>query len=359
MIPFREAAPRLLPWVASATALVAATRFFGDLIWPCPVSCQGGGHYQALFGVPVHVPAVVALLGLAVLAWRRRSEAAWAAWAAAGGSLYFLWIAWRIDLRCAYCFTVHAGVLLCALLATTQPVRWGDRLGLAALAFLALHLAFHPGVVEDGPVAAPPVETAPDVGGFFASPGQAAPPPAADPALLAQVEALRRRGDPAAPCVLEIAVDLHCPHCSQTYGPLLDALRAPLSAGRVEAVSRFLVRRSAPSGGELAAHVLAAEDAAQARLLVNVLLGTHEGRGWAWARPLVGEVADAAVLERNLAARRAAIDAVLAGDGRRLRALNIRATPFAILTRRDGTVLARFAADAFDPAAIARAIPAP
>ena len=30
---------RLLPWLALTSALVAATRFFGDTIWSCLVSC--------------------------------------------------------------------------------------------------------------------------------------------------------------------------------------------------------------------------------------------------------------------------------------------------------------------------------
>ncbi len=352
MIRRIDIAARVLPWLALATALVAATRFFGDAIWPCPVSCQGGGHYQRLWGVPVHVPAVLALLGIAVLAWRRRPEAAWLAWGAAGGSLYFLWVAWMISLRCPYCFTVHAGVLLCAGLAAGAP--WLPRLALLGLAFLGLHFAFVPTVVEDGPVAPPvPVPADPGIGAFLAPTGRPAQAAQVDPEL----DQLRRQGSPHAAYVLELAIDLHCPHCAAAQGPLMDALRRAIAAGRVEVVHRFLTRRSAPTGRDLARHVLAARDAAQAGLLTSLLLGTPEGRGWAAVSPRVAEIADPSALERTLAGRSAAIDVLLDADATRMRELRVRATPFAALSRRNGDPLGRWDDRVFDPQAIAREIP--
>jgi hypothetical protein len=350
-----DIAARALPWLAFATALVAATRFFGDAIWPCPVSCQGGGHYQRLWGVPVHVPAVLALLGIAVLAWRRRPETAWLAWGAAGGSLYFLWVAWMISLRCPYCFTVHAGVLLCAALAAGAP--WLPRLALLALGFLSLHFAFQPTVVVDGPDApvtpAVPAPDEPGIGAFLAPTGRPAQAAQVDPVL----DRLRRQGSPQAAYVLEIAIDLHCPHCAAAQGPLMDALKRAITEGRVEVVHRFMTRRSAPTGRELARHVLAARDAVQAGLLTSLLLGTPEGRGWAVVSPRVAEVADPAVLERTLAGRSAAVDALLDADALRLRELRARATPFAALSRRNGDPLGSWNDRAFDPQAIAREIP--
>ncbi|MBN8524928.1 MAG: hypothetical protein J0M02_06320, partial [Planctomycetes bacterium] len=136
-----DIALRLLPWVALAAALVAATRFAGDAIWPCPVACQGGGHYQRLLGIPVHVPATAIMLAVALLGWLRRREAAWLAWVAAGGSLYFLWVAVQLGLRCPYCFTVHGLVLMAAVCALAAPVRRGELPGLATIAFLGLHFA--------------------------------------------------------------------------------------------------------------------------------------------------------------------------------------------------------------------------
>lgn len=349
MSRFADNAARILPWLALATALVAATRFFGDAIWPCPVSCQGGGHYQRLWGVPVHVPAVLVLLAIACLAWRRRPEAGWLAWGAAGGSLYFLWVAWMIALRCPYCFTVHGGVLLCAVLAAGAP--WLPRLALLALAFFGLHFAFNPAVIEDGPVAPTPV--VPEIGAFFTPGGRPAATATVDPAL----DLLRRQGSPQAAYVLELAIDLHCPHCAAAQGPLMDALKRAVTEGRVEVVHRFMTRRSAPTGRELARHVLAARDAAQAGLLTSLLLGTPEGRGWAAVGPRVAEIADPAALERTLAGRSAAVDALLDADAVRLRELRARATPFAALSRRNGDLIGRWDDRAFDPQAIAREIP--
>ncbi len=350
MSRFADIAARVLPWLALATALVAATRFFGDAIWPCPVSCQGGGHYQQLWGVPVHVPAVAAMLALAVLAWRRRRETAWLAWPAAGGSLYFLWVAWMLSLRCPYCFTVHTGVLLCAALTAGAP--WLPRLALASLAFLGLHFAFLPTIVADGPEPAQPAQTT-GVGEFL-GPARSPVVVAVDPAL----DRLRRQGSPQAAYVLELAIDLHCPHCAAAQGPLMEALRRPIAEGRVEVVDRFLCRRSAPTGRELARHVLAARDASEARLLTSLLLGTPEGRGWAQVRSRVAEIADPATLDATLAGRSAAVDALLDADAERLRVLRARATPFAALSRRGGELMQRWDDRAFDPKVIAREIPA-
>ena len=347
-----DIAARILPWLALATALVAATRFFGDAIWPCPVSCQGGGHYQRLWGIPVHVPAVLALVVVAALAWRRRPEAGWLAWGAAGGSLYFLWVAWMISLRCPYCFTVHGGVLLCAVLAVGAP--WLPRLALLALAFFGLHFAFNPSVIEDGPATpVAPAPAVPEIGAFFTPGGRPAATATVDPAL----DLLRRQGSPQAAYVLELAIDLHCPHCAAAQGPLMDALKRAVSEGRVEVVHRFMTRRSAPSGRELARHVLAARDAAQAGLLTSLLLGTPEGRGWAAVSPRVAEIADPVALERTLTGRSAAVDALLDADAVRLRELRARATPFAALSRRSGDLIGRWDDRAFDPQAIAREIP--
>ena len=345
-----DIAARALPWLALVTALVAGTRFFGDAIWPCPVSCQGGGHYQRLGGVPVHMPAVLALLAIAVLAWRRRPEAAWLAWAAAGGSLYFLWVAWMIALRCPYCFTVHGGVLLIALLAAGRP--WLPRLGLLALTFLGLHFAFHPGVVVDGPEL-PATPAPPEIGAFLETSRPAQASAVVDPKL----DVLRRQGSPQAAYVLELAIDLHCPHCAAAQGPLMDALRTRLDRGFVEVVHRFLTRKSAPSGRELARHVLAASDPAQAGLLTSMLLGTPEGRGWAAVRSRVAELADPVGFETRLAARAAAVEAVLDADAVRLRGLRARATPFAALSRRNGELIQSWDDRAFAPQAIAREIP--
>ncbi len=351
-----ERAARILPWLALATAAVAATRFFGEALWPCPVSCQGGGHYQRLLGVPAHVPAVLLLVAVAALAWRRSAAAAWLAWLAAGASAYFLWLSWMLDLRCPYCLAVHTGVLLTAICAAGRP--WLPRLAIAVLAFLGLHFAFHPSVVSDGPAAprvvpvVPVEQAAPDLGTFLAPrPVQAVV--TIDP----QLDALRRQGSPQAAYVLEVALDLHCAHCAATAGPFATTLRRAINEGRVEIVTRFLTRRSAPTGADLARHVLAAADPAQARLLTSLLLGTPEGRGWDAVRSRVAEMTDPSGLEGSLAARGVDIDALLAADAARLQQLGIRTTPAAVIFRRSGDEIARWIGPAFDPEAMLREIP--
>lgn len=333
--------------VAALTALVAATRFAGDALWPCSAACQGGAHYQSLWGVAVHVPAV-AMMGLigVLAAAGRLGLAAGLAWVAIGVSAFFLMVMLRLGIACPYCASVHAGVIATAvLLAAAAPPAWWLKGLLAALGFLGVHAAFHPGLVEDGP--------ADPAASFLA----ADPQPhalAADPGTVRRIDAVRRLGRVDAPLTLELAVDLHCPHCAETHGPLLDAVRPAVESGRVQVLCRFLVRKSAPTGGDLARHALAAGDPARFRLLVATLLGTPEGRGWDGVRSRVAEVQDPRPIEAACASDAAAIEAVLAGDADRLRRLGCRQTPFAALSE-GGRELRRWQGEAATPAAIAAA----
>lgn len=358
-------AARLLPWSAALAGALAASRVFGDALWPCAIACQGGGHYQRLWGVPVWIAAVVLMAGVAVCAAAarrmpagpRRAGAGLAAGAlaavAAGGALYFLWVSWRLGLVCPYCLAVHAGVLATAALALAAAP---PQLPLAGLAFLGLHFAFHPAVIEDGPAppAAPPAD-APAIGAFLAPRPEAPPPAVLDP----RIDALRREGSPDSPFVLEAAIDLHCPHCAAAHGPLMAALRERIAAGRVEVVLRFLTRRSAPSGRELAGHALATGDPARTRLLLSLLLGTPEGRGWAAVRSRVAELADPAAIEAAYAADRAAIEGLLDADNARLRELGARSTPFIALSRRGGDTLLRWDERSLDVQALGRSLDPP
>jgi protein-disulfide isomerase len=355
MARLRQLAQAALPWLALATAAVAATRFAGDALWPCPVSCQGGGHYQRLWGVPVHAPAVAGLLAVAVLAWLRRPAfAAVAAWACAGASLYFLWVAWQLGLRCSYCFTVHAGVLLAALCAGAVPAGALARAAAAAIAFLGLHFAFHPGVVEDIDAPAPTAPAGGDAGvsAFLGTPATGQVTPGDQPGLAAVLVS----GRDDAPWRVEVAIDLQCPHCAAAFAPLDAVLRTAAAEGRAQVRWRFLTRRSAPGGRELAARVLAAAGRPEAERLVALLLGTPEDRGWAEVRARVAEAADPAALDAALAARRAEIDAQLDADGQRLRALGMRSTPAVVATRRADGAQRRWLAAEADPARIAEAL---
>jgi hypothetical protein len=322
-----------------ATA-IAALRF-GDVLWPCPVACQGGGHYQRLFGIPSHVLALAGLIPLAVLAWWRPAWAAWWAWVLAGGAVFYLAVSWRLGLLCPYCLAAHTAILATAL------ALWPPRPLLAALGFLVLHFAYHPQVVLDGPAASGDPAVAAFLGG---GPQVAAVQPVPE-----RLDALRRIGDAGAPVVVEAAIDLHCPHCAATHGPLLEALR-PRLGREVQLVLRFMTRRSDPSGRELAEHVLAADAPARAQLAIGLLLGTPEGRGWAGVRSRVAEVLDPAALEAVRTREAAGIAALLDADARRLRELRASATPFIVVSRA-GRELRRWTDPHPDVRAIAEGLP--
>jgi protein-disulfide isomerase len=297
------------------------------------VACQGGGHYQRLWGVPTHILAIASLVPiLAALRWRP----AWApplAWLAAGGSAYFLIVSWRLDLLCTYCLAVHTAVIAGAL--ALRPVRWLH----LALGALLLHAAYHPQVVADAPAE-------PEVGAFLnAAPASvvAAVPP--------HLDERRRLGAATAPFTIELAIDLHCPHCAASHGPLLAALR-PFTGEQVQLIERFVVRPSAPSGGELATAVLAAGSRERTQMLIGLLLGTPEGRGWSAVRARVAEVEDVAALEAARAADAAGLAALLAADARRLARLRVRATPTVVLSR-DGAEITRWSEPHPDAGAIA------
>lgn len=324
------------------TAAVAATRFAGDAIWPCPVSCTGGGHYQHLLGLPVHVPAVVMMLTIAGLAWTRRlSAAVTLAWIAAGASAYFLWLLWRLEMACGFCVTVHVGTWTTALLTLRLvPPAWWTKTSLAVIGFLGLHFIYHPGVVIDAPTA--------EIRTILPQPTT----PMVDPDMVARIESRRRLGRSEAPQLLEIAVDLHCSRCADRHGPLLTALKPRITSGQVAVVNRFLFRPSTPTGRELAEHALTAPDATSFGLVVAVLIGTPEGRGWSAVQSRVAEVL---TLPPASDSERLAITAVLAADTTRLGQLGCRQTPFALLSR-SGVEVARWQGDQVDPAAILAAV---
>jgi hypothetical protein len=351
----------VLPLTALIATLTAATRLAGDDLWPCPVSCAGGGAYQRLWGIPVHIPAVLMMAAVAALAWQglrrgRELGATALAWLAVGGSLFFLWTAWRLDLACHYCFAVHAGVAATALFALRGAAPWWMRPAALATGAGALLLAFGPTLLVDGPAApapdAPPPVTAP----ALATPGGQTIGPAT-PEPTSRFDAARRWGSPQSAYLLEVAVDPHCAHCAETLAPLMSSLQRAIDSGRVEVAWRFLVRPSAPTGRELAAHMLASGDHDQLRLLASLLVGTPEGRGWETVRARVAELTDADALHAARERDRAAIDALLDEDAAVLGQRRIRTTPSAIMLRRTGDEMLRWEGKAFDPAAPAREIP--
>lgn len=344
---------RILPALALITAAVALLRAFGDGLWPCPVACQGGGAYQRLLGFPTWAWGVAGALAVAAaaLAARRAAAPRWlaawaagAAWVMAGGAIFYLWTAWLLGLRCGFCFAVHTGICAAVLLTLrVSPPRWWAKPILLFAGFAALFILYAPAPTEE-PRPQPAPATKPERHGMSEA--------------LQRTEALRRLGRVGAPLQVEIAIDLHCPHCATTLGPLLDGLAPAVADGRVVVVQRFLTHAADPKGRELAAYALSSADAKGFAMLVSLLLGTQDDRGWSEVRSRVAEITDPAAIERRRAADTGAVDVVLAADLERLAKVRCTRTPFVLLSKQDGSEVGRWESEQVDPAAVVAAVAA-
>lgn len=340
----------ILAMLAMAAAAIACL-VRGAGWWACDVACQGGGWYRDLLGVPTVWPAAAAYALMGLLSLRAARSGAWPsaavplAWALAGASAFFLWIAWRIGLACPFCFTVHGLVGVTVLLAWPWPRDLHRILppACALFAFLALNLTFHHDVVADvailPPVAAPAATAA----------------AIADPAA-ARLEAVRCQGSATAPLLVTMVIEMHCPVCARLHPRLVAAFAPALASGRVQVATRFLSRRRQPSGHELAAHVLAAglERPELGRSVLAALLGVREGTGFSAASPLLDGVADPAAIAAIYTAHAAAIEDLLSADARWLAARGVQKVPTVLIEDRDGTRLGRWDGE-LDPAAVAAA----
>ena len=68
---FPRAARSSLPALAVLAVLITGLRLIpGDVVWQCAVHCQGGGHYQKLFGLNVLWPALISYALFAALCLR-------------------------------------------------------------------------------------------------------------------------------------------------------------------------------------------------------------------------------------------------------------------------------------------------
>jgi hypothetical protein len=339
---FPAAARTALPALALLAALIAALRLIpGDAVWQCAVRCQGGGHYQELFHLSVLWPAVAALVAFAGLCLRDREAERLSAptaalgWALVGASCYYLHLGWRLGLVCPHCLAVHTAVLACVggLLRTLPAV---PAAASAALAFLALHAAFHPGVVADSidvDLADDPRATATVLS-------------AANKLAFATADAVRRSGDATAPVVLELVLDLQCPVCARQHHELLATLAPALAAKRAELVVRHLVRRSEPGSQALGRWAFAAAmDGREAyEYYVGAMLGSRPGADARELRAHLAEAMDPLRLEVLADRHQAAIDRLLSQDAQRLIELKTPArTPQLIaVDRASGAVLRRW-----------------
>ena len=287
-------------------------------LWPCDIACQGGAHYQTLFGVSVTWPALFAHALLACLAWidvRRGRSNLWTVrlvHVLVGVAVFFLIIARELDLSCIYCLAVHWLTFLAFFLTVPFMTRRVS-LWLPIAGWLITNALFHHGPVAD--VAAPSAATA----------------------AMSSLEADRGRtyGVKTAPWQLDLTIELTCRSCAEQYRPLMDALRPQIAAGRVKIVVHHQVRPSQAASRPAAMLALAAAAMGEHASAMEVLLGTNPDAGFDGLKARLGEVIDPVRLNAVLSAQMAAIEALLADDQKRFGKL--RAPSAVLLNTADGT----------------------
>jgi len=286
-------------------------------LWPCDIACQGGAHYQTLFGISVIWPALITHGLLTWLAWhdvRRGRANLWTVRLVHllfGGSVFFLLIASALDLSCIYCLAVHWLTILAFLLVLPYSTRQVS-LWLPIAGWLIMNALFHHGPVAD--IAAPSVTPA--------------------TAVSSEVGRGRTYGQKHAARQLDILIDLTCRHCAEQYRPLMAALQPAIAAGRVHVTVRHLARPSQPASRPAAVLALAAAVMGEHAVAMEVLLGTNPDAGFDGLKARLSEVVDPAKLNATLTTQMPAIEALLADDQKRMGTLR---TPSAVLIAADGT----------------------
>ena len=313
---------------AALPAVLTAIRLAGW--WPCDVACQGGGFYQRLGGIDILWPALIGYLvlsGLALFDGFRRPR-----WSAAtclvagllgGASLFYLWVAWSLELLCPFCLTLH-GLVLLVVVAVAPDAALAAATGLV-LGALGLNAAFHHRVQADV------VERA---GSGERRAGNSSEANRAD--------AHRIRGSSTASITVEYGYALQCSHCAQQHGPLLDALGPALQAGTIRLVLRPVVR-PADAGSVWLARWAFAAAATSPAALDRFLIERLDTRAGLTRTELLTLGGDLPALDAAAADGR--FDALVDADQARLKQLGYKgATPFVAIVR-DGQVRARFVRD--------------
>jgi hypothetical protein len=353
---------RWLSHFLAAALLVSAVLLLArhqDALWPCETTCRGGAGYELLFGVPVVAIAFGLVLVLQlVLAgchlWcrdHRESDAGepvppplWiqaAAWALIGGSLFYLWTAWRLGMVCAQCCAFHTTVLALAGALRRAHLRVASRLAAMTLGFLALLAAYGPTLrVDLEPVHGPGTGLE-----------------AAERAWRDAADAGRVSGRADAALTLEVALDFQCPHCANAWDALARVLDAPTRDGRMRVVIRHVSRRYEPASADLARWAFAAAAEGRHRAFVVAMLGS---RANATADELLrspgGQAIGLDALARRAQQHRDACEQLRADDTLQLNSLRFGGvTPLVVLRTRDGRELGRWSGD-IDAAAVGAAI---
>jgi protein-disulfide isomerase len=302
-------------------------------LWPCDIACQGGAHYQTLFGLSIIWYALSAHLILTGLAWydvRRGRSNLWTVQLVhllLGISFFFLLVAGALRLSCTYCLLVHCLTILAFFLVlpfTTRRVS----LWLPVFGWLVMNALFHHTPVADVVTTTP--TTTPTTHAI----------PTSDFAVKADLG--RSYGDATAPRTLDIIIDLTCRHCAEQYRPLMDALKPAIASKRVRVVVRHLVRPSQAASKPAAELALAAAALGEHATAMEVLLGSNPDAGAAGLQARLADVLDPEKLARVMSAEHSALTQVLADDQQRIALLGMGpATPAAVLTQ-DGRVTKRW-----------------
>lgn len=303
-------------------------------LWPCDIACQGGAHYQTLFGISIIWYAIVAHGTLTWLTWhdvRRGRSNLWTVQLVhllVGSACFFLFVAHGLGLSCTYCQVVHGLTILAFLLVipfTTRRVS----LWLPVFGWLAMNAVFHhtpvADVVTTTPTTIPTTTPASTTNDFTV-----------------RADRGRSYGDAAAPRTLEIVIELTCRHCAEQYRPLMEALKPAIASKRVRVVIRHLVRPSQTASKPAAELALAAAALGEHATAMEILLGSNPDSGAAGLQARLADVMDPEKLAGVMSAEHSALTQVLADDQQRIALLGMGpATPAAVLTQ-DGRVTKRW-----------------
>ena len=325
---------------ACIPAVLTAVRLAGW--WPCDVACQGGGVYERVAALSVLWAGLAGYLALAALAlydaWR---SPRWSPVTCgligllAGASLFYLWVAWSLELLCPFCLTVHGVVL--ALLLAIAPDAAGATAVCLLFGLLGMNAVFHHRVVAD---VAAPTAAAPAL-----PPGRAA----------IAADANRTRGRADAPLTVDYGYSLQCGHCAEQHGPILDALGPAIAAGTVRLVLRPVIRPADEGSAWLArwSYAAAARSPAELDRFLIERLATKSALTRDELLALGGDLP-----AYDATAAGGTFDALLDDDQRVLRTLGYKgSTPFIVISR-GSQVLGRFFRD-IPLAEVSRLIQAP